>query len=60
MPFHSLGLDPRLLQSVAAQGYTLATPIQKKTIPQTKKKKTPQHPNPKRLRPAKKKKTTTK
>ena len=33
MPFHSLGLDPRLLQSVAAQGYTLATPIQKKTIP---------------------------
>ena len=33
MPFHSLGLDPRLLQNVAAQGYTLATPIQKKTIP---------------------------
>ena len=33
MSFHSLGLDPQLLKNVAAQGYTLTTPIQKKAIP---------------------------
>ena len=33
MSFHSLGLDPQLLQNVEAQGYTLTTPIQKKAIP---------------------------
>ena len=33
MSFHSLGLDPLLLKNVAAQGYTLTTPIQKKAIP---------------------------
>ena len=33
MSFHSLGLDPQLLENVAAQGYALTTPIQKKAIP---------------------------
>lgn len=33
MSFHTLGLDPQLLKNVAAQGYTLTTPIQKKAIP---------------------------
>ena len=33
MSFQSLGLDPRLLQNVAKQGYAATTPIQKKAIP---------------------------
>jgi len=33
MSFQSLGLDPRLLQNVAKQGYVVTTPIQKKAIP---------------------------
>ena len=33
MSFQSLGLDPRLIQNVAKQGYTVTTPIQKKAIP---------------------------
>ncbi|MGD9780636.1 MAG: DEAD/DEAH box helicase [Kiritimatiellia bacterium] len=33
MSFHSLGLDPQLLENVEAQGYALTTPIQKKAIP---------------------------
>ena len=33
MSFHSLGLDPQLLENVAAQGYALTTPIQKQAIP---------------------------
>ncbi len=33
MSFQSLGLDPRLLQNVAKQGYAVTTPIQKQAIP---------------------------
>ena len=33
MSFHTLGLDPRLLQNVLGQGYLVSTPIQKKAIP---------------------------
>ncbi len=33
MSFEKLGLEPRLLETVAAQGYTIPTPIQKQAIP---------------------------
>ncbi|HEY2573702.1 MAG TPA: DEAD/DEAH box helicase [Verrucomicrobiaceae bacterium] len=34
MPFRSLGLDPRILQSIQESGYTEPTPIQAGAIPQ--------------------------
>src|SRR6188474_1982251 len=34
MPFRSLGLDPRILQSIQEAGYTEPTPIQAAAIPQ--------------------------
>jgi len=34
MPFHSLGLEPRILQAVQQAGYTEPTPIQNAAIPQ--------------------------
>ncbi len=33
MSFEKLGLEPRLLETVAAQGYSIPTPIQKQAIP---------------------------
>ncbi len=33
--FAQLGLDPRLLSSIAAQGFTQCTPIQAETLPET-------------------------
>src|SRR6185369_5086914 len=34
MPFHTLGLEPRILQAVQQAGYTEPTPIQTAAIPQ--------------------------
>ncbi len=33
MPFHTIDLNPQLQKNIQNQGYTVTTPIQKKTIP---------------------------